>query len=45
LRDRRGKSARIAEKMETPAAKAAREVAKKAIKAAAKTKKATPAAE
>jgi hypothetical protein len=31
--------------METPAAKAAREVAKKAIKAAAKTKKATPAAE
>jgi len=44
LRDRRGKSARIAEKMETPAAKAAREVAKKAIKAAAKTKKATPAA-
>ena len=45
LRDRRGKSARIAEKMETPAAKAAREVAKKASKAAAKTKKATPAAE
>ena len=45
LRDRRGKSARIAEKMETPAAKAAREVAKKAAKAAAKTKKATPAAE
>ena len=45
LRDRRGKSARIAEKIETPAAKAAREVAKKAIKAAAKTKKATPAAE
>jgi hypothetical protein len=41
----RGKSARIAEKMETPAAKAAREVAKKATKAAAKTKKATPAAE
>src|SRR5437667_10490361 len=40
LRDRRGKSARIAEKMETPAAKAAREVAKKATKAAAKTKKA-----
>ena len=33
LRDRRGKSARIAEKMETPAAKAAREVAKKATKA------------
>jgi large subunit ribosomal protein L19 len=45
LRDRRGKSARIAEKMETPAAKAAREVAKKATKAAAKTKKETPAAE
>jgi large subunit ribosomal protein L19 len=44
LRDRRGKSARIAEKMETPAAKAAREVAKKATKAAAKAKKATPAA-
>jgi large subunit ribosomal protein L19 len=44
LRDRRGKSARIAEKMETPAAKAAREVAKKATKAAAKTKKTTPAA-
>jgi large subunit ribosomal protein L19 len=44
LRDRRGKSARIAEKMETPAAKAAREVAKKATKSAAKTKKATPAA-
>jgi large subunit ribosomal protein L19 len=43
LRDRRGKSARIAEKMETPAAKAAREVAKKATKAAAKTKKAAPA--
>ena len=45
LRDRRGKSARIAEKMETPAAKAAREVAKKATKAAAKAKKATPPAE
>jgi large subunit ribosomal protein L19 len=45
LRDRRGKSARIAEKMETPAAKAAREVAKKATKAAAKTKKATTTAE
>ena len=45
LRDRRGKSARIAEKLETPAAKAAREVAKKATKAAAKAKKATPAAE
>jgi large subunit ribosomal protein L19 len=45
LRDRRGKSARIAEKMETPAAKAARDVEKKATKAAAKAKKATPAAE
>ncbi|MGH6846908.1 MAG: 50S ribosomal protein L19 [Methylocella sp.] len=45
LRDRRGKSARIAEKMETPAAKAAREAAKKATKAAAMTKKKTPAAE
>jgi len=45
LRDRRGKSARIAEKMETPAAKAAREVAKKATKSAAKAKKASPAAE
>jgi large subunit ribosomal protein L19 len=45
LRDRRGKSARIAEKMETPAAKAAREVAKKATKAAAKSKKVPPAAE
>jgi large subunit ribosomal protein L19 len=45
LRDRRGKSARIAEKMETPAAKAAREVASKAAKAAAKAKKAAPAAE
>jgi large subunit ribosomal protein L19 len=45
LRERRGKSARIAEKIETPAAKVAREVAKKATKAAAKTKKATPAAE
>src|SRR6202522_4613900 len=38
LRDRRGKSARIAEKMETPAAKAAREAAKKQAKAAAKAK-------
>jgi large subunit ribosomal protein L19 len=45
LRDRRGKSARIAEKMETPAAKAAREVASKAAKAAAKAKKTAPAAE
>ncbi len=45
LRDRRGKSARIAEKMETPAAKAAREVARKATKVAAKARKAAPAAE
>jgi large subunit ribosomal protein L19 len=45
LRDRRGKSARIAEKLETPAAKAAREVANKATKAAAKARKAAPAAE
>jgi large subunit ribosomal protein L19 len=47
LRDRRGKSARIAEKMETPAAKAAREIAKKEAKAAAKSaaKSAKPAAE
>ena len=44
LRDRRGKSARIAEKMESPAAKAAREVAKKENKAAAKAKKAAPPA-
>ncbi|MGO9132619.1 MAG: 50S ribosomal protein L19 [Methylovirgula sp.] len=36
LRDRRGKAARIAEKMETPAAKAAREAAKKETKAAKK---------
>ena len=42
LRDRRGKSARIAERMDTPAAKAARDVAKKDSKAA---KKATSAAE
>ncbi|HMF06563.1 MAG TPA: 50S ribosomal protein L19 [Methylocella sp.] len=40
LRDRRGKSARIAEKMEAPAAKLAREAAKKEMKAAAKSKKA-----
>ena len=46
LRDRRGKSARIAEKMESPAAKAARETAKKETKANAKAKKeAPPAAE
>ena len=44
LRDRRGKSARIAERMETPAAKAAREVAKKDAKASAKAAKAKPAA-
>ncbi|TAL77949.1 MAG: 50S ribosomal protein L19 [Beijerinckiaceae bacterium] len=37
LRDRRGKSARIAEKMETPAARAARETAKKEAKAAKKS--------
>ena len=42
---RRGKSARIAEKMESPAAKAAREATQKATKAAAKAKKAAPAAE
>ncbi len=46
LRDRRGKSARIAEKMESPAAKAARETAKKEAKSNAKAKKeASPAAE
>ena len=45
LRDRRGKSARIAERMETPAAKAARDVAKKEAKATAKASKAKPAAE
>ncbi|MGH6812597.1 MAG: 50S ribosomal protein L19 [Methylocella sp.] len=44
LRDRRGKAARIAEKLETPAAKTAREAAKKATKTNAKTKKAPPAA-
>jgi large subunit ribosomal protein L19 len=44
LRDRRGKSARIAEKMESPAAKAAREIAKKESKASAKAKKAAPPA-
>ncbi|WP_034996470.1 50S ribosomal protein L19 [Beijerinckia mobilis] len=43
LRDRRGKAARIAERMETPAAKAAREAAKKEAKAAAKAKKAAAA--
>ena len=40
LRDRRGKSARIAERMETPAAKAAREAQKKETKATAKAAKA-----
>ena len=48
LRDRRGKSARIAERVDTPAAKAAREADKKQAKAAAKTAKAAkkqPAAE
>ncbi len=44
LRDRRGKSARIAEKMESPAAKAAREAEKKETKAAGKAKKAAPPA-
>jgi large subunit ribosomal protein L19 len=44
LRDRRGKSARIAERMETPAAKAARDAAKKEAKASAKAAKAKPAA-
>ena len=39
LRDRRGKSARIAERMETPAAKAAREAAKKQAKESAKVAK------
>lgn len=39
LRDRRGKSARIAEKMESPAAKAAREAAKKQAKSDAKRAK------
>ena len=37
LRDRRGKSARIAERLETPSAKAAREAATKAKKASAAT--------
>ena len=44
LRDRRGKSARIAERLETPAAKATREAAKKEAKASAKAK-ANPAAD
>ena len=44
LRDRRGKSARIAERMETPAARAIREAAKKDSKASAKAAKAKPAA-
>ena len=38
LRDRRGKSARIPERLETPAAKATREAAKKEAKASAKAK-------
>jgi large subunit ribosomal protein L19 len=45
LRDRRGKSARIAERLDTPAAKAARDVAKKEAKASAKAAKKAPAAE
>src|SRR3984957_8951422 len=45
LRDRRGKSARIAERMDTPAAKAARDVAKKEAKAASKDAKKATAAE
>ncbi|MGD0633516.1 MAG: 50S ribosomal protein L19 [Beijerinckiaceae bacterium] len=45
LRDRRGKSARIAERLDTPAAKAARDVAKKEAKATAKAAKKAPAAE
>ena len=45
LRDRRGKSARIAERLETPAAKAAREAAKKEAKASAKAKAKPAAAE
>ncbi len=44
LRERRGKSARIAEKMEAPAAKAAREAVKKEAKAAARLAKETPPA-
>ena len=44
LRDRRGKSARIAERMETPAARAIREAAKKESKASAKAAKSKPAA-
>ena len=40
LRDRRGKSARIAERAESPAAKAAREAQKKVTKAATKATKA-----
>ena len=41
LRDRRGKSARIAERLETPAAKAAREAAKKQAKVNGADKAAT----
>jgi large subunit ribosomal protein L19 len=44
LRDRRGKAARIAEKMETPAARAAREAAKKEAKAAKKVAEAAKTA-
>jgi large subunit ribosomal protein L19 len=40
LRELRGKAARIAERMETPAARAAREAAKNEAKAAAKANKA-----
>jgi large subunit ribosomal protein L19 len=43
LRDRRGKSARIAERMETPAAKSAREASKKEAKAAKAKAKPTAA--
>jgi large subunit ribosomal protein L19 len=43
LRDRRGKSARIAERMETPAARATREAAKKEAKAASKKEAAAKA--
>lgn len=44
LRELRGKAARIAEKMETPAARAAREAAKNEAKAAARANKAKPKA-
>ena len=45
LRDRRGKSARIAERLETPAAKATREAAKKEAKASVRAKAKPAAAE